>query len=369
MHLVVDLVDPFHGGSHRAWAEGWTATSAHRVRLHTLPAQAWRWRMRGAATTLAPTLVDGATKDGPPDVVVVSDMIDLGDLRARTMTTHSRVPMVLYLHENQLTYPRRPDEPLDAGLAWITWRNLTLADEIWCNSAFHRDELLGALPAFLEAVPDHDHSHLLAGVAARMRVRHPGVDLPASRSRHDPPLVLSNQRWHDDKDVESVVRAMIRLADDGVVFRAAVIGDHEGGHAEVIDPLLDRLGDRVVARGHQTRARYEELVGESDVVVSAARTEFFGIAVVEAVGAGAVPVLPHDVAYPEVVPSAYHASVLYERGDLRRALAATLADLERHRVAVEGLAESMGRFSWEVVAPDYDRALEGLAGSRRSGDH
>lgn len=369
MTLTVDLVEPFFGGSHRAWAEGWARHSGHRVRLHTLPAAAWRWRMRGAAATLAPELGRSAREDGPPDLLVVSDMIDLGALVALRRAAHPSVPVVLYLHENQLTYPRRAGESLDTGLAWITWNNLLVADEIWCNSAFHRDELLTALPAFLAAVPDHSHESLLERVAERMVVLPVGVDLVAGRPRptDGPPLVLSNQRWHHDKDVDAVVRALVALADEGVSFRAAVVGDHRGGLADVIDPLLDRLGDRVIARGHQDRATYECLLGEADVVVSAARNEFFGIAVIEAISAGAVPVLPRAVAYPEVVPAEYHAVVLHERGRLRPALAATLDELEERRGATAGLATSMDRFGWPVVAPRYDAAADRLAGRRASG--
>ena len=369
MGLRVDLVEPFFGGSHRAWAEGWAANSTHEVCLHTLPGSAWRWRMRGSAVTLGPRLVADAARLGPPDLLVVSDMVDLGDLLARTRVTHGTVPVALYLHENQLTYPRRPGEPLDAGLAWTTWRNLTLADEIWCNSAFHRDELLAALPELLHDVPDHDHADLLPAVAGRMRVLAVGVDIPAPGLREEPPLILSNQRWHHDKDVDAVVRALLWLADSGAEFRAAVIGDHHGGHAAEIDPLLDRLGDRVVARGFQERSTYESLVGQADIVVSAARNEFFGVAVVEAVGAGAVPVLPAAVAYPEVIPADFHPVVLHQRGDLRAALAATLAALDDRRLAVEGLAGSMTRFAWAVVAPAHDEAAATLAAFRPRAEH
>jgi len=316
--------------------------------------------------TLAPSLINAATVR-PPDLLVASDMIDLGDLLARLRTTHAEVPVVLYLHENQLTYPRQREEQLDIGLAWVTWRNLTLADEIWCNSAFHRDELLAALPTFLDSVPDENHLDALSDVTAKMRVHPVGVTIPDGRDRVEPPLVLSNQRWHHDKDVGAVVRAMLRLADDGANFRTAVIGDDRGGLADEIHPMLDRLGDRVVARGLQDRADYERILGEADIVVSAARNEFFGVAIVEAVGAGAVPVLPNSVAYPEVIPTEFHSSVLYETGQLRFALASTLADLPTRRREAAGLAAAMERFAWPTVAAGYDRNAVALASSHSDG--
>jgi glycosyltransferase involved in cell wall biosynthesis len=324
--------------------------------------------MRGSAATLAPALITAA-QHSLPDLLVVSDMIDLGDLLARLRRTHPRVPVALYLHENQLTYPRQVDEALDVGLAWTTWKNLTLADEIWCNSAFHCDELLAGLPTFLGDVPDHSHLDELPAVADKMCVLPVGVDLPAGRQRSSPPLIVSNQRWHHDKDVGAVVRAMVRLATDGAEFRAAVIGDDTGGLGAEINPMLDDLGDRLIARGRQPRRRYEAILGEADIVVSAARNEFFGVAVVEAVGAGAVPVLPNAVAYPEVIPPEFHPTVLYEQGGLRRALGATLAELPERRAAISGLASAMNRYRWPVVAAEYDRASVMLVESAAGGDN
>src|SRR6266545_907468 len=47
-------LNPFHGGSHAAVAEGYARRSRHDITLLTLSiAGGWRWRMRGAAVTLA----------------------------------------------------------------------------------------------------------------------------------------------------------------------------------------------------------------------------------------------------------------------------------------------------------------------------
>ncbi len=42
------LLEPYFGGSHRAWAEGYARHSGHRIDLLTLPASFWKWRMQGA---------------------------------------------------------------------------------------------------------------------------------------------------------------------------------------------------------------------------------------------------------------------------------------------------------------------------------
>ena len=51
--MDVLLIEPYFGGSHRAWAEGYVSHSSHAVELLTLPARFWKWRMQGGAATLA----------------------------------------------------------------------------------------------------------------------------------------------------------------------------------------------------------------------------------------------------------------------------------------------------------------------------
>jgi hypothetical protein len=46
------FLEPFYGGSHRDFADGWIKHSRHRFDLFTLPARFWKWRMRGAALYL-----------------------------------------------------------------------------------------------------------------------------------------------------------------------------------------------------------------------------------------------------------------------------------------------------------------------------
>ena len=49
------------------------------------------------------------------------------------------------------------------------------------------------------------------------------------------------------------------------------------------------------------RAEYEKALADADVFVSTANHEFFGISAVEAGLAGAYPILPKRLAYPEIL--------------------------------------------------------------------
>lgn len=370
--LDVLLVSPWSGGSHLAWAQGWQRSSRHRIHLLSHESGAWRWRMRGAAVTLAEATGDWVRERGRPDAIVATDMLDLGSYLGLTRRTTADVPAAIYMHENQLNYPRQVGESLDQGLAWTTWRSLVAADAVWFNSEFHRTELLGSLPEFLGRVPDHEHTHLIDIVAERSSVVPVGVDVADIRSRsvdrdsdrdldRRGPLVLSNHRWHHDKDVGAILRGLIRLADRGVPFSLAVVGDDQGGQREQLLPLIEHLGSRVIVSGQVPREEYLELLSRSDIVVSAARNEFFGISVVEAVAAGALPVLPRALAYPEVIPEEFHDQVLFDGGDLTSAIEGAITGIASLKGQTSELADHMLRYDWSVVAPLLDDSVERMA--------
>jgi glycosyltransferase involved in cell wall biosynthesis len=140
----------------------------------------------------------------------------------------------------------------------------------------------------------------------------------------------------------------------------ALAGENVRVDPREFDDARARLGDRVVHVGHLPEADYRELLTQADVVVSTAHHEFFGVAIVEAMAAGAVPLLPDRLSYPELVPERYHESVLYSDGALADRLRRVLADLDGARAAVDGLRSEMLRFDWATLAPVYDDRLRDL---------
>jgi len=362
------LVEPYYAGSHRSWADGWVANSRHRIGLVTHEAEFWRWRMRGSAVTLAEEALAWVAEHGVPDLLVVSDMIDLAGFLGYTRKVLGGVPAVLYMHENQLLYPLGPTQQPDETFSLINWRSMVAADAIWFNSAFQRDGLFEALPKFLNHQTDHKHLHLIDEVARRSVVHPVGVDtaslIAAPRKDqergavNDVPLVLWNQRWDHDKNPAAVFRALVKLADAGVPFELALAGENVRVDPQEFDRVQTDLGKRVVHVGHLPRYEYRSLLLRSDLVVSAAHHEFFGIAVVEAVAAGAVPVLPARLSYPEVIPAQWHEGSLYPDGELRVRLEQVLKNLGTARAEVAGLREAMGQYDWSVVAARYDAAAD-----------
>ena len=357
--MKVLVVEAWFGGSHRAWAEGYQRHSVHDVELVTHEPEFWRWRMRGGSVTLSDLIDQHVTRSGRPDVVMVSGLVDLAGLLGQTRRSLGEVPVALYLHESQLTYPRPGNRQPDEATSLINWTSMVAADRVYVNSQHHRDELFTALDGLLARAPDRDHRGHLAAVDAATSVLPVGVELSDVRTgggAAEAPLVLWSHRWDHDKNPQAFFAALARLDDDGVGFRLAVVGENSLAENTIFDEARERFSEHLVER-----AEYVDILARADVVVSCARHEFFGVAMVEAMAAGAVPVLPARLSYPELVPSSLHRWCLYPEGALRERLTSVLTDLPLYRDAVAGLAVEMGRFGWDVLAPLYDAELAALA--------
>ncbi len=330
--------------------------------------------MRGGALTMADEAMAAVVAHGLPDVLLVSSLVDLAGFLGLSRRFLGDPPVVRYLHESQLLYPASPNQKGSPGdeFPLVDWISMVAADEVWCNSGFHLDALLAALPNLLNRAPDRSHADRLSAVAGRCHVVPVGVELsdvpfpvhigdtPADGG--EGPLVLWNQRWDHDKNPVAVFHALGQLADEGVPFRVAVVGENFRVDPREFTEARTRLGDRVVVWGFQERDAYVDLLGRSDILVGAAHHEFFGIAVVEALAAGCVPVLPDQQSYPWLLGDMADVA-LYPKGGLTYRLRDVLNDLGSWRRRVDGLALTIRRFDWRKVVDDYDDRLEALAAS------
>ncbi len=383
MHIL--YLDPFHGGSHAAVAEGYARHSQHNITLLTLSiAGGWRWRMRGAAVTLARELRERVRGQHIKfDIIIATDMFDLAAFLGLTRDLTAGVPIALYFHENQLTYPLPPGRVRDLAFPWINYTSALAADAICFNSDFHHRAFLEALPALLSRFHDHQELGLIDVIAAKARVLPPGIDLArldasgigdegsgigrslVSQSpvpNPQSPIILWNSRWEYDKGPQAFFAALRELAARGLDFRVIVAGEHIDPNEPSFLAAREWLGPRVLAWGYAPDlAAYRAMLRQSDIIVSTAIQEFFGISVIEALYSGCVPVLPRRLSYLELLPAEHHAACLYtDDSALADRLAATVRDLSALKQRdFRAVAE---QYDWSRMAPQWDAVLEQIGG-------
>lgn len=187
--------------------------------------------------------------------------------------------------------------------------------------------------------------------------------LSAAR-RSGPPVILWPHRWERDKDPAAFLAALDKVVAAGLEFRLVLAGqDPPSGSATAKaerEEVEKRFGSWILMSGELDRHEYLEALGRCDLVVSCARHEFFGVAIVEAVASGCVPVLPNALSYPELIRPPWHAAVLYDPGTFGTTLVDSVARIEELRSATTGLAQSMRRFDWSTMAAVYDNRLEAV---------
>ena len=344
----------------------------------TLPGRFWKWRMRGAAAWFADKI--NAGDHAAVDLLLVTGFLNAADLRGLLAPPLDRVPLVLYMHENQLTYPLSPREQFDFHFGFTNIISALAADKVVFNSHYHRDVFLAAIPGFLNKMPEAVPRRVPERITERSRVLPVGL----SRSPHGPDCfpayrggacapeagprwprgrrhrLLWNHRWEFDKHPEKFAAVLLELLDEGLEFEAALLGDAAGNEG-VFETLRDRLGESCVAWGHvPDRSRYEEQLEQADIVVSCADQEYFGISVAEAVHAGCYPVLPRRQVYPSLYGTRCRGRHFYRTDrELKDLLRTLLTGDDCGHVC--SLQQDMDEFCWSRIIDDYDNLLAEVA--------
>lgn len=385
-------LNPYHAGSHAAFLHGWTTHSRHTFEVRALRGHHWKWRMRHAGATFAEELraKPQAAGDQGFDAIWCTSMLDLVSFYGLGDQRFHGLPAMVYFHENQLTYPTRQDDQRDQHFA-ITHLTSAIAaiqrapgnpgsvGSIGWNTAYHRDSFLNAARKLLKKMPGRELDHVPELIERASVVLSPGVDVgvgdtqpmraeartPRPRNsgaaKNDPLHILWVGRWEHDKDPDAFFAALKKLKKRGVRFRLSVLGESFEQVPECFATAKKRFAEEIVHWGYQaTRAEYEAALREADVVVSTARHEFFGIAVVEAVAAGCFPVLPHRLAYPEV----FGEDEDFYYDGTPDGLAGRLMELDATRAAMETqkLPGVVQRYRWEHAAERLDDAMDRLGG-------
>ncbi|MEA3501136.1 MAG: DUF3524 domain-containing protein, partial [Actinomycetota bacterium] len=280
-------------------------------------------------------------------------------------------PVAVYFHESQFSYPLSPLDRPDQTYPMINWSSAVAADLAIFNSEFHRTLFLEQVERFLHQFPDRSHGALVREVKDRSIVLPVGVDLARiaaapQRDRDGAPLILWNQRWEHDKGPDEFVDLVRALIERDLDFNAAVVGERFVSAPESFERLPGLLGDRLIAYDFLSDDQYVGILQRADVVVSTAHQEFFGIAIVEAMAAGAFPVLPDRLVYPDRIPMTRHETCLYQDHDgLVEKVQWAIAHREESAEIATELASTVQQYDWSEVAPRYDGVLEDLVRSRK----
>lgn len=301
--MRVLAIEPFYGGSHRAFLDGWIRCSRHEWTVIGYSPHHWKWRMRHAPFSAAEEVAQRQREGQAWDLLFCSDMLSLAEFRGLSRWS---APSVVYFHENQLTYPVREERERDFHFAVANFTSALAADAVWFNSGYHRDDFLNAMEPFWRRMPDQRPNAATAAIRQRAEVQPPGVDdrlfePRTEQAAGETPTLTWAARWEFDKNPQSLFAALNDDAVQQTQWRLNVLGKRYPNAPECFAAAREPLSDRIANWGECERERYIDLLRSTDLFIATAIHEFFGIAAVEAIAAGALPLLPNRLAYPELL--------------------------------------------------------------------
>jgi L-malate glycosyltransferase len=317
----------------------------HRVRWHEIEVTSYPlFRYPPYEVALASRLAEVAEEEGL-DVVHAHYAIPhaLAALLVRDVVKDRRLPVVTTLHGTDITVVGQ-----DRAYARITAYAIRSSDGVTAVSDYLRaetDRVFGALRP-IDVVPNFvDPERFRPG---RDPVRR------AALARTGQALLLHVSNFRPVKRAASCidVLAQVRKERDAVLV---MVGD--GPDRSACEERARRLGIRDRVRFLGAQAEVEGLLPLADLFLLPSEYESFGLAVLESMACGTVPLAFAAGGLPEVVTTGHDGMLLppHDDGAMARAALDLLADDARRREMGERARESaVGRFGVSKIVPLYE---------------
>lgn len=306
------IIEPFYGGSHKQLVDIVSDIARNNgvtFDLLTLPAKKWHWRARVSSLCLSTSIQEGNVKY---QTLLCSSVLSLAEFVALCPML-ARCRKVVYFHENQLVYPVQDTKERDFQYGYNQITTCLAADEVIFNSAFNMKSFLDNVQHFFKLIPDHRPKGIADKIAPKCRVLYFPLpsDLPTLNTKKrkldaDNKVlhVVWPHRWEHDKNPQMFFKVLLEMKEKGLKFKVSVLGQTFSEVPTIFDEARVSLGEEHIKYFGPLKSRndYLRALEENDVVVSTADHEFFGVAMLEAVACGCLPLCPNRLVYPEIYP-------------------------------------------------------------------
>jgi len=302
------LLSAYDAPSHNYWHKGLVEHfPEYEWNVLTLPPRYYNWRMRGNSLSWA----FGADREQlyrEYDLIIATSMVDLSSLRG-FLPHLGDIPTIVYCHENQFYYPRNDYQhsPVDQQITSIY--TLLCADRVVFNSEFNKQTFMDGAAKLLKMMPDHVPLNICKLVESKTEVvsvpLHDDCKLEGKKGKHF--SIVWNHRWEYDKGPDRLLLAIQEVLNRNIPAQFNIMGHQFRNEPDEFEQIYDLLvkNDALGVWGHQSRKSYLRCLQNSHVVLSTAMHDFQGLAIMEGVAAGCVPLVPDRLAYSSYYPVLY----------------------------------------------------------------
>lgn len=300
------LLSAYDARSHRYWHQQLIDQfPEHQWQVLSLQDRYFSWRMGGNALSFKAKFHQQLSKQY--DLLLATSMTDLAAVRS-FYPNLSLIPNLLYFHENQFAYPENIQQQ---GLVEIQLRSIVSAmsaDKLAFNSAYNRDTFYSGVQAFLQQMPDGIPVDLIGQLKQKTTLLPVPLksdctpDKGQKQHTSEEIHVVWNHRWEHDKGPETLLH-LLQMTQNQPHIKYHIIGQQFRNHPQTLQQVSEKHPAQCLTLGYvQSREQYIRILQSADIVLSTARHDFQGIAMLEGVACGCKPIAPDHLVYPELYP-------------------------------------------------------------------
>lgn len=363
------LLSAYEAQSHKQWRLGLLENLSHHDWTYlTLPPRHFSWRIRGNSLYWSQSQADILAKDY--DLVLATSMVDLSSLRGLSPQL-AQVPNILYFHENQFAYPASEKQHSSIEPQVVTLYAALCADQLLFNTQYNLDTFIKGVDILLDKFPDYVPENIAKKLAKKAKVfpvplandwfqqRANQSDSTGTYNYKQPYELVWNHRWEYDKGPDRLLNLIEQLPAD-LPLQWHILGQCFRQKPAAFTKLYEILS----ARGWlgqwgfiKDKDEYKRLLNSAHSVVSTAIHDFQGLAVLEAMASGCLPLVPDRLSYPEFVPNEYRYKSTLSDEQTEAKAAAQLIQLRLNKPN-DFRAIDIQRYSWLNLANTYEECLE-----------
>ena len=364
--MKILLIEPYYTGSHKQWIDGYKKFTNHNIKVLYMKGQFWKWRMHGGAVTLAKKFNKINWK---PDLIICTDMLDLTTFISLTKKKIYNIPIAIYFHENQLSYPWSPNDRdikknRDIHYGFINYASALAADKIFFNSNFHMNSFLKSLKPFLKHFPDYNEIKSIDTIHKKSEVLYLGLDLKKFSKYKintcDHPLILWNHRWEYDKNPDLFFNILNKVKNNDYKFKLVVLGENFSNSPIIFENAKKTFKQEIMHWGYATSFEdYAKWLWKANILPITSNQDFFGASIIEAIYCNNYPILPNRLSYPELIPQQYKDFIIYKNNKiLYQKLIWAITNYKNFNLPI--INNIAKKFDWKFLAPVYDKKFSSL---------
>lgn len=281
-----------------------------------LPPRNFSWRIRSNSLHWASYNRDELCADYV--FLLATSMTDLSSLRG-LVPQLSRMPTIVYFHENQFAYPNNKQQkedrkPTNIEPLLVPIYAALCADKIVFNTTFNKSTFINGARNLFNILPDKFPPSIIEKLESAVVVPVP-IEIPQTQAMT--PItselleVVWNHRWEYDKGPELLLAIIELVIKQNLPIRFHVVGENFRQQPPAFDQIKSLLSEYTHSLAIEAGAygfireerEYYDLLARCDVILSTAMHDFQGLALQEACLADCTPLAPNDLAYPEYLPT------------------------------------------------------------------